>query len=519
MWIAICAMLTGCGASVPKPEVTRIAIVAPQNLSGNSAFEGRAQSLQWALTVPFAGLSDVLVANVASRRQASDLRPFYIVEPVIEARGSVLQVLDASRHRHIAEIICSGDACVTELAQVLGITPRALRVPDEAGLRLWSLRRQPSEEGYRSLIQAYPDLSLIYEEWIRYLAQAGRTDEARSEMRRIRQRSWLPLEEAQFTLLQASLDGDTTARPDGLAALARSWPANAALQIQAAEALMQQRDFAGAVTFLNAARRAEPGNLPVLASLTYALSLSGDSAAALNIAAEAERLSSGSAFSFDLRGDALFLKGDFAEAEKAYLQTGEKGADYQFGRSFAKAAEAALFLNDVQRADQHMQRFFALYQKAVPGGIAIVQGLWLWRLGEREKALRQAEAFPSVTPLFQFLGNPAGGGPQPASAALQALAAGRAAEAADALKQIIRMLPPLQSSRWEQVLAVAHWEAGNKKEACAQLTNWGLPTPPDEWAGAVVWPRQLEVRASCLQEEQPGRAALLRKLVENVTRR
>jgi tetratricopeptide (TPR) repeat protein len=218
----------------------------------------------------------------------------------------------------------------------------------------------------------------------------------------------------------------------------------------------------------------------------------------------------------DLAGDVAFLRGDFAAAEAAYLAAAEKDPTFQLGRLYAKAGEAALLQNQLPRADAHMQRFFGLYQQGVPAGIGIVQGLWLWRTGHRADAVRQAAALPSVKPLFDFLANPAAGGPPPAGPALQALAQGRAAEAAQMMAGFIGQQPLLVGLRWDPVLAVALAEAGKKTEACALLRQWGLPPPPDDWSGAVVWPRQLAVRAECWEQTDPARAKQLRALVANL---
>ena len=67
--------------------------------------------------------------------------------------------------------------------------------------------------------------------------------------------------------------------------------------------------------------------------------------------------------------------------------------------------------------------------------------------------------------------------------------------------------------RWEPLLALALAEAGKPSEACALLSHWGTPPPPDDWSGALFWPRPLLVRAACLEKTDAARAQQLRGLV------
>lgn len=497
--VLVTVVLSACGGKSPRPDVVRLAIVAPQDLSRPAS--DRVQSLKLALTVPFAGLGDAMVFSFPTRRQAADVSPQFIVEPLLDGKGIVLQVFDGPSQRHLREIECVLADCAAAVGAVIGVKPRQVPTP------VVSFPRDPSEEQFAALAREYPDSGVVYEEWINFLVGRGRQEDAGRVAAQALTRSWPALEKAQFEIAAASIRGDVAGRMKAVMAAARAWPANVPLQLQAAEGLNQRRQFVEAIPFYRAALRAEPTSFPVYAGLSYAQALAGEKPELKPAQTVAEH---------DLSGDIAFIRGDFAAAEAAYLAATEKDSSYQLGRLYAKAGEAALLQNQVQRADGHMQRFFNLYQQGMPAGIGIVQGLWLWRTGHRADAVRQAESLPSVKPLFDFLVNPAAGGPPPAGPALQALAQGRAADAAEGMAGFIGQQPLAVGLRWDPVLAVALAEAGKKKEACALLTHWGLPPPPDDWSGAVVWPRQLSVRAECLDKRDPERAKQLRALVANV---
>jgi tetratricopeptide (TPR) repeat protein len=479
--------------------VVRLAIIAPQDLT--QANSDRVQSLRLALTVPFTGLADAMVFSFPGRRQAADVAPHFIVEPMLDQKGIVLQVFDGPSQRHLREIECALAECAAAVGAVIGVAPRSVPVAAV------NVPRNPTEEQFADLARRFPDSGVVYEEWINFLHSRGRQEDAGRVVAQALQRPWPPLEKAQFEIAAAAIRGDAAGRTAAVIAAAKAWPANAPLQLQAADGLNQRRQFREAIPFFRAALRSEPGSFQIYAGQSYTQALAGekpDLKAPQNLAEH------------DLAGDIAFLRGDFAAAEAAYLAAAEKDPTFQLGRLYAKAGEAALLQNQLPRADAHMQRFFGLYQQGVPAGIGIVQGLWLWRTGHRADAVRQAAALPSVKPLFDFLANPAAGGPPPAGPALQALAQGRAAEAAQMMAGFIGQQPLLVGLRWDPVLAVALAEAGKRTEACALLRQWGLPPPPDDWSGAVVWPRQLAVRAECWEQTDPARAKQLRALVANL---
>jgi tetratricopeptide (TPR) repeat protein len=500
LWVASIAVFwSACGGKAPRPDVVRVAVVTPQDLS--RAGSDRVQAVRLALTVPFAGLADAMVFSFPTRRQAADVSPHFVVEPLLDAKGIVIQVFDGVSQRHLQEISCALADCAPAVEAVIGVTPRkvptpALFIPPDA-----------TEEQFAALARQFPDAGVVYEEWINFLATRGRQEEAGRVVAQALRRPWPALEKAQFEVAAASMRGDLVARSAAVRAAAKAWPANAPLQLQAAEGLNQRRQYREAIPFFRAALRAEPTSFPVYAGLGMTQALAGE---------KPELKPAQNLAEFDLTGDVAFLRGEFAAAEAAYLAAAEKDPAYQLGRLYAKAGEAALLQNQRARADAHMQRFFGLYQQGMPAGIGIVQGLWLWRTGQRAEAVRQAETLPSVKPLFDFLKNPAAGGPPPVGPALQALAQGRAEEAARAMAGFIGQQPLMVGLRWDPVLAVALAEAGKQGEACALLTHWGVPASPDDWSGAVVWPRQLGVRADCLAKTDPERAKGLRALVESL---
>lgn len=506
--LLVCALL-GCGKAPVRPTVVKIALLSPQYQASGEA----GQVLQSTLTMAFIGLSDAMVFPLQSRRQVADVSPHFILEPLSTRNGFAIQVFDGPSQRHLAEVVCAVADCARQIGEAIGVTPRKLAVVAAA------IPAQPSAESFAEIAARSPDDGSIYEQWVNYLLSQNRSAEIGLVIAQALQRTWPPLERAQFQVLRATIGGDVQARNTAIAAVARAWPANVPLQLQAAESLNQRRDFKAALPFLHSALRGEPGSFQVLSNLAYTQALSGEFPAALQTAERSVATANQPLRSLDLDGDIRFLQGDFRAAEVSYLAAAEKDAAFELGRLYAKAAEAALWQNQTERADGHMQRFFAMYQKGVPAGISIVQGLWLWRLGQRVEARRQADALPSSKPLFDFLADPTRGGPPPAGPALQALAQGRAAEAAAALAEFVRQQPLPIGLRWDPILAVAVAEAGKPNEACALLTNWGLPPSPDDWSAAVVWPRQLSVRATCLQKTDPVRADQLRQLVAKLTPR
>ena len=483
--------LSGCARGPARPDVVRLVVLNPQDAAGATTEQSR--MLRLALLVPFTGLADAMVFTFSNRRQAADISPHFIVEPQMDGKGIVLVVFDGETNQHRRDIECRLAECAAALGAAIGVTPRQVETPAV------KIPPHPSEEQLAALARQFPGSALVYEEWMNLLVGRGEREAAGRVAAEALRRPWPALEKAQFEVAAATLRGDAAGRLTAVAAAARAWPGNAPLQLQAGEGLNQARRFREAIPFFRAARRAEPANFQIYGSLCLTQAMAGEKPDLRPAQAAAEH---------ELTGDVAYLRGEFAAAEAAYLKAAEMDNSTPPGKVYAKAAEAALLQNQIGRADGYMQRYFAA------AGSDVVRGLWLWRTGRRAEALRQVEGVPAAKPLFAFLANPAAGGPAPLGPALQALAQGRAAEAAEALAGFIGQQPLPVGLRWEPVRALALAEAGKQSEACALLAHWGLPSPPDDWSGAVFWPRSLAVRAACLEKTDAARAKQLRALVE-----
>ena len=483
--------MSGCARGPARPDVVRVVLLTPQDVAGAATEQSR--MLRVALLLPFTGLADAMVFSLSNRRQAADVSPHFIVEPQMDGKGIVLVVFDGEANRHLRDIECRLTECAAALGAAIGVTPRQVESPAV------NIPLHPSEEQLAALARQFPGSALVYEEWMNLLAGRGEREAAGRVAAEALRRPWPALEKAQFEVAAATMRGDAAGRLTAVAAAARAWPGNAPLQLQAAEGLNGQRRFREAIPFFRAALRAEPASFPVYGSLCFTQAMAGEKPELKPARTPAEH---------ELTGDVAYLRGEFAAAEAAYLKAAEMDNSTAPGKGYAKAAEAALLQNQIGRADGHMQRYFA------GAGNDVVRGLWLWRTGRRAEALRQTEGVPAAKPLFAFLANPAAGGPAPLGPVLQALAQGRAAEAAEALAGFIDQQPLPVGLRWEPVRALALAEAGKQSEACALLAHWGLPSPPDDWSGAVFWPRPLAVRAACLEKTDAARARQLRALVE-----
>jgi tetratricopeptide (TPR) repeat protein len=357
----------------------------------------------------------------------------------------------------------------------------------------------PSEEQLAELARQFPGSALVYEEWMNLLGGARRARSGGARGGRGVARPSPALEKAQFEVAAASMRGDAAGRLTAVAAAARAWPGDAPLQVQAGEGLNQARRFREAIPFFRAARRAEPANFRIYGSLCLTQAMAGEKPDLRRAQAAAEH---------ELTGDVAYLRGEFAAAEAAYLKAAEMDNSTPPGKVYAKAAEAALLQNQIARADGYMQRYFAA------AGNDVVRGLWLWRTGRRAEALRQAAGVPGGEAAVCVFGQSGGRWPAPIGPALQALAQGRAAEAAEALAGFIGQQPLPVGLALGTGKSAGAGQAGKQSEACALLAHWGLPSPPDDWSGAVFWPRSLAVRAACLEKADAARAKQLRALVE-----
>jgi tetratricopeptide (TPR) repeat protein len=231
-------------------------------------------------------------------------------------------------------------------------------------------------------------------------------------------------------------------------------------------------------------------------------------------------------------GEIYFYNGDFAAAEKSFLQAGG-------GRELLKAAEAHLMTGDLAGADalfqkqqpheleraqwefltgrrkQAMARVEKLMAAAGEPGVLAAAQLSFWRLqtGDRAGATKLAEtafahaaspAAKNLAAVCRFLARTPVGQSQFSNINAMALMLNRQfADAIPLLEKVLAEANPAADGQVRTLLAWAYNETGKVEQAKPLVDLYLLPLPSNEPVFvSLIFPRFLQVRAVALKENR-----------------
>lgn len=148
------------------------------------------------------------------------------------------------------------------------------------------------------------------------------------------------------------------------------------------------RDPKAIAQALTALAEFRPGDAALWNQLGYQRSFAKDLTGARAAMAEYAKLAPG-ANALDSLGDVNYYAGEFAEAEKRYVEAFEKDSAFQRGGSLYKAAYARLRMKDPAGAQKHWDRYLAQAAAAERPALA---ASWLFVVGKKDEAEKAALA-------------------------------------------------------------------------------------------------------------------------------
>lgn len=165
-----------------------------------------------------------------------------------------------------------------------------------------------------------------------------------------------PPSRARLDHLSATLRGDRFAAASALKKLAAASPSDPLIQLQFAESLVANRNYAQAESVLRNAISMLPGHAPLWNSLAYALAYQGRFDQALDAVRRYAELDPGPNPA-DSRGEILMMAGRFREAADAFGQSYQKDPSFNGGAAMEKAALCWLLEGDARNASSSVSRF------------------------------------------------------------------------------------------------------------------------------------------------------------------
>src|SRR5262249_30413479 len=242
---------------------------------------------------------------------------------------------------------------------------------------------------YERAVTLDPDFGAAWESWAQALAGANQAAQAKEIVERALARGSLrsPMDRAQLKLMRATLSADSAAQRETLAELSQLVPADVSIKALAAEAEMLARNFSRAAQLFSELLRVDPNNAAVLNSLGYAYGFAGDLVNARKTFADYARFRNQEANAFDSMGEVLFVNGQFAEAEKQFLEAHQKNPAMLSGADLSKAAYARWLGGDLPGADKLYASYLEFRSKARDPGVLWREAAWLYTTGRSEEAI------------------------------------------------------------------------------------------------------------------------------------
>ena len=550
--------LAGC-AREPTPPVQRLAVLPFENLSSDAQLDWAGRACSAAVVYDLSGARTTYAQAVDSLSAAQSMQASQVLEGYFFERNGRLEVQATLEVAGSAKVARSLDLSastaagflplVNQLARGVSAEARPFGTTNPDAFRLWgealvSADRQKMLANLEAATQADSRFVAAAVARASILSAGGNRDEARQVIA-VAEGNGHPdsIDQAQLAYSAASLSGDSNARLNALAVLARREPANSNLFEELGQLRIAQRDFAGGARELQEAARLNPEELRLWNELGYALSYAQDLAGARQALQEYQRQAPGNVNALDSLGEVSFYLGDFSGAEKYFLAAAGKNPG-----ELVKAAQARMLAGELRDADalfakyiQQVQGPRAAYQmaqweyltgrrksgseqmeKLVPrldadGGSLALSQLSAWKLeaGDRKAAadLAAQAAVKAVSPqarnvsaLCQFIPQSAVSSSGSRLADAYALVFARKfREAVPLLEAVYRDTNPAADGQIRVLLAWAYVESGRIADAGPLLARCPIPLSSGEpQFASLVFPRYFFLRGK-LQEKEGQR--------------
>ncbi len=499
-----------CSCSHPDTRVQRVALLPVENLTNDSSLDWIARAAPSVLAYDLTGSARLHPFRLDSIGDARTRRATRFVEAYFTNEHGTLSfhvtIENPESRRSVQTMVVSGTP--NELAGAMdqiarNINPQARKFPacGSTALRLYgdALLGRGSLETVAQTDQKCPP---VYLSWIETaLARGDRQAAMQAAKTALADPNLDAIDRAEFDYLAATASGNTSARLAALQALARVVPGDSEVQRGIGELEFAKFDYQAAVRGYETAAELDPEDPPTWNQLGYARAAIHDLKGAQEALQQYDKLlPPGDPDALDSLGEVSFYLGDFAAAEKYFLQAQARGRDPVAARELLKAAEAHMMTGDLPGADAILGRHqWDLLDRAE----------WEFLTGRRKQAMSRLEnargdpraaiqlavwkAQTGQSPLQQT-----GGDPQ--SRALSLLLAGNFAEARPLLEQVYLATNPGANGQIRTLLAWADARTGRSGEAAKLLDLYPIPLGGlgEPWFASLVFPRFVELRGEIL---------------------
>jgi len=553
----------GC-ARKESAFVERLAILPFENLSSNNDLGWMGRAVAAAVVYDLTPSRNVSAQNVESISASHSMDATRAIQGYFfESNGRVsfhVTVEDLRRTKTVDSFELDGPVAegvlplVNRLAAKLNPAARPFATAREEAFRDYGQALSTSDHStalraLEAATAADPGFSLAFLTWAKVLAGGGDRKQALKVLAAAKNAHPNTIDAAEMEYVLSTVSGDLIGREKALEILTRDAPPNYARLKELAELQFSERKFSDAVRSFESAAKLSGEDPAIWNQLGYAYAFAQDLAGARRtLETYQRRLGPGDVNGLDSLGEVSFYLGDFAGAEKYFLEANVKNPAGQNGE-LLKAAQARLMTGDLPGADglfqkylgaiQTGQRELAGYQQAqwefltgrrkagmqrleqiltkLPGegpAVAACQ-LSIWKLqtgdsvgavGMADQAARNARS-PAVRNMSAMCRAVAEGSRadsnSPVANAFGLMLAHKYAEALPIIEKIYRETNPSFDGQVRTLLAWAYVENGRAADAKPMVALYPIPlSAGDPLFASLIFPRLLFLRGVVLQSKQ-----------------
>jgi tetratricopeptide (TPR) repeat protein len=388
----------------------KIAVLRFENLSPDRASDWAGRAVSEILGKELGAASFAAIAHV---QQPLALRPLGVPGVSAEETGALLLAAtdtvtgyytavngnfsvtaieeNSATGKTVRSLTAQGDifSVTDSLARAFTPSPKPFSTRNAAAMRLYALGLESggpeAASDFEQAAAADPNFSDAYLAWTRAAAAAGNRTELERALAAANARgsALQPLDRAFLNSQSATLHQDAPALIEALTTIVKLSPAAPAQFRALADAEVAARRLQPAIGHFRQALTLTPGDVEIRNLLAYTQMFADDYAGALASIRDYQKLKPEDPNALDSEGDIHFYFGKFNDAERLYLQSFAKRADFNAGVDAWKAARAHLMTGDVPGATQLFQKFRDARQKAADPSTAFRDAEWQYLTGNR----------------------------------------------------------------------------------------------------------------------------------------
>jgi len=525
------------------------------------------RALSEAVTSDLAGVTSVYAQGVDSFNGAYAVQASRVLEGYyVEGNGRLkirATVMDLESKKTVQSVDIDGPASgaiplANQLAKRLSPGARLFPTDNEDAFRAYGQAlsagdRASAARGLEAAAKDDPRFALAYVDWAKLLLSEGDRAGALKVIEAAKGNQMDAIDGAQLDYLAALARGDAMAREKALESLTRLTPADAKLFSDLGDLELAERKYADAVRNYEAVTRLAGEQAQIWNDIGYARAYEGNLSGA-RAALERYRtlLPPENVNPLDSLGEVSFYLGDFAGAEKYFLEADGKNREEFSGADLLKAAQARLLAGDLAGSNGLFQKYTGLIGARDRVRAAYLRAQWDFLTGRRKAAMADLEKLvPSLEGDGRSLGlsqwsiwkletgdakaaealaaqaetaavSPAArnvsalcriilqAGASPSSSRLAdayaLLFARKYAEAAPVLEMLYRETDPRADGQTRTLLAWTYVETNRAADAARLVGTYPIPLSSGERLFAsLIFPRYLFIRGVVL--EQQGKRA------------